>query len=131
MKWLNRRIAAAGPYLTLCLSDKEFITALSHCGIKERVDFVRGTRAHATTHVCTNQKSELVCIVTLRDWKGRDPVEVAGLLVHESVHVWQEYRKSIGETHPAAEQEAYGIQAIAQELMAEFVRLTKGKNDTL
>lgn len=32
-------------------------------------------------------------------------------------------------TPPAAqpEQEAYGIQAISQELMAEFVRLTKGK----
>ena len=127
MKWLDRRIAAAGPYLTLCLTEKEFTTALSHCGIKERVDFVSKGTANATTHICTNQKSELVCIVTMRDWQGRDPIEVAGLLVHESVHVWQEYCNRIGETNPASEQEAYGIQAVAQELMAEFVRLTKGK----
>jgi hypothetical protein len=127
MKWLDRRIAVPGPYLTLCLTEQEFKKALGHCGIKEPVAFVRSPSSHATTHICTNAKSELVCIVTLRDYKGRDPIEVAGLLLHEAVHVWQEYCKSIGETHPATEQEAYGIQAISQELMAEFVRLTKGK----
>ena len=58
----------------------------------------------------------------LRDWKGRNPIEVAGLLVHEAVHVWQGYCIDIGEREPGKEQEAYGIQAIAQELMAEFAR---------
>lgn len=125
MKWLDRRIAAPGPYLALCLTEKSFAKALDHCGIKERVNFVRSEHSHATTHICTNQKSETVCIVTIRDWKGREPIEVAGLLIHEAVHVWQEYCKSIGETNPATEQEAYGIQSIAQELMAEFDRITK------
>lgn len=127
MKWLDRRIAVAGPYLTLCLTEKEFAKALSHCGIKEAVPFTATTHSHATTHICTNQKSELVCIVTMRGYQGRDPIEVAGLLVHEAVHVWQEHCKRMGESEPASEQEAYGIQAVAQELMAEFVRLTKGK----
>ncbi len=58
----------------------------------------------------------------VRAWEGRDPVEVAGLLVHEAVHVWQAYAQSIGERTPGEEQEAYAIQGIAQELMAEFAR---------
>jgi hypothetical protein len=45
---------------------------------------------------------------------------VAGLLVHEAVHVFQRYCEHIGERRPGAEQEAYGIQAIAQELMQSF-----------
>jgi hypothetical protein len=88
---------------------------------------MHNSTAHATTHILTNQKSELVCIVTMQGWEEREPIEVAGLLVHEAVHVWQEYCHRIGEQNPATEQEAYGIQCISQELMAEFVRLTKGK----
>jgi hypothetical protein len=61
----------------------------------------------------------------MRDFEGRNPIEVAGLLVHEAVHVWQEYCHGIGEATPASEQEAYGIQAISQELMAEFDRQMK------
>ncbi len=61
-------------------------------------------------------------MVCLRETEGRKPVEVAGLLVHEAVHVWQAYADHIGEAQPGREQEAYAIQCIAQELMAEFAR---------
>jgi len=63
----------------------------------------------------------------MRDFEGRNPIEVAGLLVHEAVHVWQEYCHGIGEDTPGSEQEAYGVQAISQELMAEFDRQIKAK----
>jgi predicted Zn-dependent protease len=69
-----------------------------------------------------NLAGDAVCIVCLSGWQFRDPVEVAGLIVHESVHVWQHYAARIGEHAPSAEQEAYAIQSIAQELMAEFAR---------
>ena len=52
------------------------------------------------------------------------PPEVAGRLVHEAVHVWQRYCDHIGERRPGNEQEAYGIQSIAQELMQSFVEQT-------
>ena len=121
-QWLDRRIAFPGPYLSLCLSEAEFIRALKDCGIKESIAWIKTDYAQATAHYLHNTVGDLVCIVCLRDWENRNPVEIAGLLIHEAVHVWQEYAERIGERYPAREQEAYAIQAISQELLAEFSR---------
>lgn len=122
--WRDRRIAAPGPFLCLCLNEATFYAALTHCGIKDRRDFMHNSHSHATTHHLENKDGQAVCIVTLAPWAGRKPVEVAGLLVHEAVHVWQRYCERIGERNPGDEQEAYGIQAIAQELMQSFTEQT-------
>lgn len=121
-QWLDRRIAAPGPYLALCLTEEEYLTAMRHCRIKDPPPWIKTNNAQATAHHLYNDKGERVCIVTMRDWEGRNPIEVAGLLVHEAVHAWQEYAEGIGEQNPGREQEAYAIQSIAQELMAEFAR---------
>ena len=122
-KWLDRRIAHAGPYLALCLSEDEFLAAVKRLRIREYGDWIRTPQADATMHRWTNVlRAGMVCIVCLREWQGRDPVEVAGLLIHEAVHIWQGYAEYIGEHSPGSEQEAYAIQAISQELLAEFAR---------
>ncbi len=117
--WLDRRIAAAGPYLALCLSEDEFRAAVAHL---KSPDIPRWCSKGATTHTFDHEDGGVVCIVCLRDYEDRKPVEVAGLLVHEAVHVWQKYAEDIGERYEGAEQEAYAIQCISQELMAEFAR---------
>jgi hypothetical protein len=122
-RWLDRRIAAAGPFLTLCLSEQEFYHALSKIKVADRPAWVN-PGAHATTHHMRNSAGDATCIVCLNDWHDRSGIEIAGLLIHEAVHVWQEYCDMIGETTPGREQEAYAVQAIAQELMAEFKRRT-------
>jgi len=123
--WLDRRIAAPGPYLALCLSEEQFHDALRHCGIPAgSAPFLSSTHADATAHVMTNKQNNLVCVVCLGSCEGRSGIEIAGLLVHEAVHIWQNYAERIGETHPGTEQEAYAIQSIAQELMAEYARQT-------
>lgn len=122
-KWLDRGVACPGPYLALVLSQAEFDKAMRHCQ-QPSVPYLATQRADATTHIFANAKGETVAIVALGDVTGRSGVEVASLLVHEAVHVWQEHCASIGERHPACEQEAYGIQAISQELMAEYARRT-------
>jgi len=121
MNWLDRRIAAPGPFLALCLSDTEFEEAVLHMEAPSCPRWVN-KGAIATTHTFDHETKGLVCVVCMDGFQGRDPIEVAGLLIHEAVHVWQNYCDDIGERCPGMEQEAYGIQAIAQELMAEFVR---------
>jgi len=123
MKWLDRRIAAPGPYLALCLTEKRYMKAMKHCGIQNPASWLN-TGADATTHTLTNPSGDLTCVICLRAG-DHNPVEVAGLLVHEAVHVWQEYAQRIGERNPGSEQMAYGIQSISQELLAEYERLTK------
>lgn len=121
-RWLDRRIAAPGPYLTLALSQEEFDAALRHCDVPVGAPWLKTSHTDATAHYLNNPKGEQVCIVALGPHEGRNPIEVAGLLIHEAVHVWQQYALRIGEERPGDEQEAYAIQCIAQELMAEYAR---------
>jgi hypothetical protein len=121
-RWLDRSIARQGPYLALCLSEAEFRAATSHLKSPEAPRWIsRG--ANAMMHTFEHLDGKTVCIVCIGDDRtGLSPVEVAGLLIHEAVHVWQRYCADIGERYPGDEQEAYGIQAIAQELLAEYAR---------
>jgi len=120
-RWLDRKIAAPGPYLALCLSKAEFKAATAHLKAGQDLEWISNLQSQATAHTF-NGEHGLTVVVCLRDWLGRDPVEIAGLLVHEAVHAWQSYADCIGERNPGIEQEAYAIQSIAQELMSEFSR---------
>lgn len=119
-KWLNRRVAQQGPYLTLCLTAKELELAGRRCGIRG-LDGFPASGALLTT--LENRTGELCAIVSISESAQQmEPIEIAGLLVHEAVHVWQFHRRDIGEHKPGDEQEAYAIQGISQELMAEYAR---------
>lgn len=124
LNWLDRRVAAPGPYLTLVTSQDEFDAALRHFKMPLGTPYLLNARADATAHFFDNQRGESVA---LGDTTGRSGVEIAGLLVHEAVHIWQTHRENIGETHPGREQEAYAVQGIAQELMAEYARRFGGR----
>lgn len=124
--WLDRRVAAPGPYLTLVMSQDEFDAALRHFKMPLGTPYLLNARADATVHFFDNRSGDSVAVVALGDTTGRSSVEIAGLLVHEAVHIWQTHRESIGETHPGREQEAYAVQGIAQELMAEYARRLGG-----
>lgn len=124
VKWLDRRISCPGPFLSLCLDAPSFKKACAHLRVQPP-PFILNDWSQATAHIFQSDRG-LAAIVCLRDWYGASPIEVAGLIVHESVHIWQEYAESIGERNPGREQEAYAIQAISQELMQSFAEQTKG-----
>lgn len=120
-KWLDRRVACPGPYLTLVLSQAECDMAMRACG-QPTIPYLATQRSDATTHLFANGRGETTAIVALGDTRDMTGVQIAALLVHEAVHVWQEHCVNIGERQCGVEQEAYGIQGIAQELMAEYAR---------
>jgi hypothetical protein len=118
--WLDRRVSYPGPYLCLVLDQDELDSALKHCKRKPSEYF---PDSGAKTYTLENAEGELVCIVGVsKASQSMDSIVIAGLLVHEAVHVWQDYCQGIGEHAPAREQEAYAIQGISQELMAEYAR---------
>lgn len=119
--WLDRRIAKPGPYLALCLTPEELEHAVRGL-TKWPLEFPKwGARAHMFFKDGTE---DLCVVVTLAEdsQKNHTPIEIAGMLVHEAVHAWQYYAEKMGEATPGSEQEAYAIQAISQELMAEYAR---------
>lgn len=121
--WLDRRVAKAGPYLTLCLSKKELDKATKKL-ISQSLEF---PKIGAVCFTFTKESTDDLCAVVALSEAARscNSIEIAGLLVHEAVHIWQAYAESIGERCPAAEQEAYAIQGISQELLAEYERRTQ------
>lgn len=125
-EWLDREVHPRGPFVAMCLTLGEFEDACKHLGQTAGKDEFTQEGAAATTWEFKTPRGP-TCIVCFKDPRlsvGRplDGWEIASLLVHEAVHIWQTHCKAIGESRPAVEQEAYGIQYIAGELMREFAR---------
>lgn len=120
VEWLNRMPAMPLPYFCLCTTEAQFLYAMKHLKLKNPPAWITGENANATTHTLTNPEGKLCCVVCIRVYKGISKGQVYALLVHEAVHVWQEYCLSIGEKYPSSEFEAFTIQAIAQALMFSY-----------
>lgn len=120
-RWLNRGVALPGPFLTLCLTEEDLSHAAETCRAPGTVRF---PLAGASTTTFQNSESGELCslIAVSGAAQKEEPLAIAGLLVHEAVHVWQDHAQDLGEDAPGKEQEAYAIQSIAQELMTEFAR---------
>lgn len=121
-KWLERSLLT-GAYLTLVTSQLEYENALKHLKLAYGGEpFVR-PGWQACTHTFHNTHGSLACIVGLdmEDARGRNPIDVAALLVHEAVHVWQAVEESAGRLGCfGTEGEAYCIQNISTQLMGAY-----------
>jgi hypothetical protein len=120
INWLDRNLAAPGPYLCLCLSQKDYEKAFRYLGVDIFAPWIN-QNAQATTHLFSSKDGELAAVVCLGNYSSLTAVQTAALLVHEAVHVWQAYCDFYGEKQPGAEQEAYAIQSISQSLMTAFI----------
>ena len=119
-KWLNNTLIE-GDYLTVCFTEQEYTKALKSLKIPI-ADWDRwlSQDALATTHYFNTPKGNRVTIVCIPVKPEVNGVDVASLLVHEAVHVVQEYFRFIGEDNPGIEIEAYSIQNISAALMRAY-----------
>lgn len=127
-KWLDRGIIHSKIHYCFCSSQKEYGKILKSLNIE---DFVVGhwlkEGKPATTHfwIAPESRVAIVCVDLTKESFARDPITLAGILVHEAVHIWQEICDDMGEDRPPAEFEAYSVQWISQELMWEYARRIK------
>lgn len=122
--WIGRDLVKNPLYLGVCKNEKAFIHEMKRVNIKkiDRPLFI-SKGVNATVHFFENG-SEVSAIVCLDESckKGRSKSEIMGLIVHESVHVWQEIKSHINEDSPSSEFEAYSIQTISQRVFEAFYK---------
>lgn len=111
--------------MTLCLTEKALrkVEAKMKGAIPTTHWITPG--ANATVHIWQRPKGEKVCAVCIGPTKGMDLATVTSLIVHEAVHIWQEYRADFTGGEPGVEQEAYGVQIIVDTLLREYIRQKK------
>ena len=100
---------------------------MKECKIKksEAGSWMKTENANATVHTFEHTTGDLMCVVAL-DISSKPSLDsVIGLLVHEAVHIWQRFKRRIGEDSPSDEFEAYSIQTISQRLIASYLVQTK------
>lgn len=111
----------------VCVSEDSFHSTLKKMKIPigQWPKFLNSMHADATAHFFNetenNQRCVVVCIKPRDDISG---IQIASLLIHEAVHIWQEHCRNIGEQYPSDEMMAYAIQSIAQNLMFAYAEIT-------
>jgi len=118
MTWLDRTLIR-GDFLCLCTTEAEFVKELKRTKVASPWPKWIEDDALATTHYIVTGKGNRATIVCMTD-KKMDGIPAASLLVHEAVHVVQEYFRYIGEESPSIEIQAYAIQEVAGQLMYAY-----------
>jgi len=119
MKYLNRGLIE-GNYYAICQSEKKYFEEMQRLHVKHPNPWI-SEGANATTHQLTKLgDGDRVSIVCVKHNSKLSGCQIAALLVHEAVHVWQAYCEGIGEERPGHEIEAYAIQRISQELINSY-----------
>lgn len=118
--WLNRTIIE-GDFLKVCTTEADYYRTLRYL----KVPVAEWDRwliidSLATTHYFDTPKGNRVTIVCIPVTPDTDGIDVATLLVHEAVHVVQEYFRYICEENPGNEIEAYAIQNVSASLMRAY-----------
>lgn len=125
--WLNRVLVQSPCHLALCLTEKQFQQKCKELKVPKsgRPEFMHTWHSHATVHFFENREDcSVAAVVCIRDMDKYSYAEVASLICHEAVHVWQAIRETLGEKNPSSEFEAYSIQNITQTLLYEYDRLS-------
>jgi hypothetical protein len=130
IRWGDRSLSGLAVTYTLCLTEAQMHLVMDDLGVpvQDRPKFVPRGR-DACVHNLTDPDGNVVAVLCMYGHQDRPAIQVAGLLVHEAVHIWQEHCSCIGEENPGVENEAYSIQGIFQELAVMYVESLDSKGE--
>lgn len=118
--WLSRCLIE-GDFLKVCTTEADYQKTLKYLKVPiAEWDRWLMQEALATTHYFNTPKGNRVTIVCIPVTPDVEGIDVATLLVHEAVHVVQEYFRYIGEDNPGNEIQAYAIQNVSASLMRAY-----------
>ncbi len=121
LNWLDRGLID-GPFMVLCLSEKELKAAYKHCKVPYDSSLAFPRDGCGYTAQLEAEDGGIVTIVALGDTEGMDEIDVLGLLIHEASHVVDAFFEYIKETKPSDEFRAYCLQATCVKLIEDFRR---------
>ncbi|RKE36650.1 hypothetical protein B0G76_2852 [Paraburkholderia sp. BL23I1N1] len=126
MKYIDDALLMRPCNVGLCIDERVYLREMRRFKIKSPSPFVIPGMA-ATMHwlddtTGVGESVAIVC-VDMERMRGTDGIQLACMLVHECVHIFQNICKHWGEEAPSAEFEAYAIQRLSQQLMYMFCEL--------
>ena len=118
--WTSKTLIE-GDHIGVCVTEADYRKTLKHLKVPV-IEWDRWliTDSLATTHYFNTPKGSRVTIVCIPVTPEIDGIDVATLLVHEAVHVVQEYFRYICEDNPGNEIEAYAVQNVSASLMRAY-----------
>lgn len=121
VQWLDRSLLQ-GPRVALVTSAAGFRRATRSFGMDDDGPWL-AKYEQACVH-SYDTADGLVCIVALSlDACSRlEPIDIAALLAHEAVHVWQRVEEMMPGASLGREMEAYAVQNIAANLMRAYLK---------
>lgn len=127
-RWLDRSLTVCAYHYCLILSAEAFFAELRRIKLPEhRWGAFLNKDAHATMHHFEHDGKMIAMVCIDAEFAAtKTGCQVAALLVHEAVHIWQKHASFIGSFNDHGdEEEAYAIQNIAQALMESYREQTK------
>ncbi len=119
-KWLNPTLLTCD-HIGICFNEGDFHRELRRMKVPPSQWSSWLTEgALATTHHLTSEKGSRASIVCIPIRTDMDGVNIAGILMHEAMHVLQDYLEYIGEQAVGRETQAYAVQAISVRLMEAY-----------
>lgn len=115
IRYVDRPNSFPAPLMGLCVSEDAYIREMRRLKVDNYPAWVIG--GDATTHIFDTEGGRVTTIICIRLREGVDYVQVAALIAHEVVHIWQEIRENINEKQPSPEFEAYTVQYILQKML--------------
>ena len=118
--WTSKTLIE-GDHIGVCVTEADYHNTLKYLKVPV-IEWDRWliTESLATTHYFNTPKGSRVTIVCIPVTPEIDGIDIATLLVHEAVHVVQEYFRYICEDNPGNEIEAYAVQNVSASLMRAY-----------
>jgi hypothetical protein len=112
------------PKMVLCLNQQEYDQVMKEVNSYSSVYLPKSK--NACVRIFDDPEGNELFIICLDAAKDVTVMDMVGLIVHETVHVFQSKCANMGEDHPSSEFQAYGIQNLFLTILEAYLEKKGG-----